>query len=272
MSTTTDVAVIGAGAIGVAVAWRCAQRGLSVTVVDPDPSRGAWRTAAGLLAPVTELHYAETDLLDLNLAAAAGYPDFVDELAELTGRDVHYRATGTLAAAWDAADLATLRDLHEFGASIGVGTQLLTGAELRALEPALAAGLPGGLFSAGDHQVDPRLVQASLSDASSRAGVRFVTATATLRCSGDRAVGLVTDDGEQIDAATVVVAAGAWSASLDGLPDAARPPTRPVKGQTLRLVTRGPISRVVRGMVTGVPVYLVPRPDGRLVIGANVEE
>src|ERR1700756_712620 len=117
---TADVVVIGAGAIGTAVAWRCAQRGLAVAVVDPDPNRGAWRTAAGMLAPITELHFTETELLRLNLASLERYPRFVAELQEATGLDPGYRECGTVEIAWDAADLAAVRDLHAFGTGLGL--------------------------------------------------------------------------------------------------------------------------------------------------------
>lgn len=107
-----DVIVIGAGIIGTATAWRCAQRGLSVTVVDPDPARGAWRAAAGMLGPVSELHHTEVDLLELNRAALDLYPAFVDELEAATGLTVGYRECGTVSVAWDGADLAALRGIQ----------------------------------------------------------------------------------------------------------------------------------------------------------------
>ncbi len=143
-----DVAVVGGGVIGMTVAWRCAQRGLTVAVVDPAPGSGASRTAAGMLAPVTELHYEGVELLALNVESATRYPDVAAELASLTGIDVGYRRCGTVQAAWDAADLAELRALHDFQAGLGVESRMLTGDELRDEEPALAAGLPGGLWAA----------------------------------------------------------------------------------------------------------------------------
>ena len=269
---TTDVAIIGGGAVGTAVAWRCAQRGLSVTCVDPNPHRGAWRTAAGMLAPVTELHYAETELLGLNLAAVAGYPAVAAELAESTGIDVGYRPTGALSVAWDAADLAALRDLHAFGASLGMAAELLTGREIRKLEPSLAAGVPGGLYAAGDHRVDPRALHEAMTTAASRAGAAFITASAEVLIDGDRAVGVRLDDGRSVHAAVTVLAAGAWSGMVAGLPAPAAPHTRPVRGQTLRLSGCAAPSRIVRGSVAGSPVYLVPRGDGRVIVGATSEE
>jgi glycine oxidase len=273
-TTSSDVIAVGAGVIGAAVAWRCAQRGLSVTLVDPEPGRGAWHTAAGMLAPITELHYAETPLLRLNLHALARYPAFCAELTDLTGLPTGYRECGTVSIAWDGADLTALRDLHAFGNTLGIDAALLTGREVRELEPGLAAGLPGGLLARDDHQVDPRLLHAALAAAGSRAGVRRLSAHARIDVDGERAVGVRLDDGTTLSAATIVLAAGAWTGQVDGVPAEFAAPVRPVKGQTLRLRLPGEprLRHVVRGTVKGTPIYLVPRADGQLVVGASSEE
>jgi glycine oxidase len=273
-TTTTEVIVLGAGAIGTAVAWRCAQRGLRVTVVDPAPSPGAWRTAAGMLAPVTELHYAESALLRLNLESLARYPAFAAEVSEYSGLPTGFRACGTVSVAWDGADLAALRDLAAFGRRLGLDSRLLTGRELRELEPAVAPGLPGALLAEHDHQVDPRLLHAALGAAASAGGVRFVDGTPRVDVVGDRVVGVRLGDGTVLSAGHVVLAAGAWSGRVDGVPAAAVPAVRPVKGQTLRLRLPGPtrLSHVVRGTVKGSPIYVVPRADGEYVVGASSEE
>jgi glycine oxidase len=259
-----DVAIVGAGVIGTAIAWRAAQRGLTVTLVDPDSTRGAWRTAAGMLAPITELHYAESALLRLNMESLGRYAAFTDELTAVTGLPTGFRACGTIQVAWDAADLAALRDLHMFATSLGLASQLLTGTQLRTVEPALAPGLPGGLLADSDHQVDPRLLHAALASAAERAGVRTIRCAA--RSIGPRAVALV--NGEILEADQVVVAAGAWSGQLTAAP------VRPVKGQTLRLRAVSPTTsgRVVRASVKGSSVYVVPRANGEVVVGASSEE
>lgn len=283
--SSSDIVIVGAGAIGAAVAWRCAQRGLTVTVVDPEPSpagysppRGAWHTAAGMLAPVTELHYAETPLLRLNLDSLARYPAFAAELTDATGLPTGYAECGTVEIAWDGADLGALRDLHVFGSGLGLASRLLTGRELRQLEPALAAGLPGGLLAESDHQVDPRLLHAALVAAGAALGVRTVAGTAAVDVRGDRAGGVRLDDGTQLPAGTVVLAAGAWSRHVAGVPAGVAPPVRPVRGQTLRLRLPGAprLDHVVRGRVKGSPVYVVPRAPGdegvEYVVGASSEE
>jgi glycine oxidase len=262
-----DVVIVGAGAIGTACAWRCAQRGLSVALVDPDPDRGAWHTAAGMLAPITELHYTESALLRLNLDSLARYPGYVAELAEATGLPTGYLECGTVEVAWDGADLRGLRDLHEFGSTLGLTSRMLTGRELRLLEPSLAPGLPGGLLAEFDHQVDPRLLHAAQLQAARDLGATVHASAARPDVRDGRLHGVVLDDATTISAAKVVLAAGAWSAQLDEVP------VRPVKGQTLRLRLSGArLSRVVRASVKGSAVYVVPRADGRLVVGASSEE
>ena len=273
MTSTCDVAVIGGGIIGTAVAWACARRGHSVTVLDPDDGRGAWRAAAGMLAPVTELTWTESGQLALHVAAARRYPAFLAELAEDTGAATGYRESGTISVAWDGADLAALRDLHGLMRRLGAASELLSGADLRAAEPALVPGLPGGLLAADDHQVDPRLLHAALvAGGSVHRVARRAAAARVVSAGGDRADGVELADGSRMSAGTVVVAAGSWSArAVDGIVPAL--PVRPVKGQTLRLRLRGAgVRRVVRGTVAGSPVYVVPRADGQAIVGATVEE
>ncbi|WP_280704425.1 MULTISPECIES: glycine oxidase ThiO [Kitasatospora] len=272
-----DVVVIGGGIIGLGLAWRAAQRGLSVTVVDPAPGGGAARVAAGMLAPVTELQYGEEPLLHLGIASNTRYADFCKELTAATGLDTGYRATGTLAVALDADDKAELSELHAFHQRLGLDSRWLTGREARKLEPMLAPGVRGGLHVADDHQVDGRRLSTALLRACELAGVTLHRAEAVeLLVEGDRAHGVRLSTGERVTGEQLVLAAGARSHQLPGLPDGVLPAIRPVKGQILRLripPAYGPfLSRNVRAVVRGGHLYLVPRADGELVIGATVEE
>src|SRR3954447_4529056 len=271
---TSDVVVLGAGAIGTAVAWRCAQRGLAVTLVDPGAGRGAWHTAAGMLAPITELHYTETPLLRLNLDSLARYPAFAAEVSEESGRPTGFQECGTVLAAWDGADLAALRDLHAFALGLGVPAELLSGRELRELEPALAAGLPGGLLAAGDHQVDPRQLHAALLAAGRRRGVQVIESIGAVLVDRGAVCGVRVTGGAVLNTRQVVLATGCWTGEVAGVPVGAIPPVRPVKGQTLRLRLPGRprLRHVVRAAVKGSPIYVVPRADGQLVVGASSEE
>ncbi|GAX50750.1 glycine oxidase ThiO [Streptomyces olivochromogenes] len=273
----SDVLVIGGGIIGLVTAWRAAQRGFTVTVVDPEPGGGAARVAAGMLAAVTELHYGEQTLLGLNLASARRYPDFAAELTEASGQDLGYRRCGTLAVALDADDRAHLRELHALQHRSGLESEWLSGRECRRLEPMLAPGVRGGLRVDGDHQIDPRRLAKALVTACERAGVEFHRTWAErLTVVRDRAAGVVTTGGEQLAAGQVVLAAGSLSGKLPGVPAEVLPPVRPVKGQVLRLTVPkryAPfLNRTVRAVVRGSQVYLVPRENGELVVGATSEE
>lgn len=273
---TVDTLVLGGGVIGLAVAWRCAQRGLRVALADPDPGSGASNAAAGMLAPITELQYGEQDLLALTLASARGYPSFAAEVEAAAGQPAGFRPCGTLAVALDSDDRASLRELHRFQESLGLEVRWLTSRECRALEPLLAPSVTGGLLAENDHQVDNRRLVAALLVAAARAGVTFHRSRAEVTVERDRVTGVRLDDGTAVAAGTVVLAAGPWSAQVAGLPEAARPPVRPVKGQILRLripAEYAPfLSRTVRGTTKGSHVYLVPREDGELVVGATSEE
>jgi glycine oxidase len=274
---TSDVLVVGGGIIGLVTAWRAAQRGFSTAVLDPEPGGGAAQVAAGMLAAVTELHYGEQTLLALNLASAHRYPDFAAELTDLTGLDLGYRRCGTLAVALDADDRAHLRELHALQHQSGLDSEWLSGRECRRLEPMLAPGVRGGLRVDGDHQVDPRRLAGALVAACERAGVVFRRAWAErLTVGRDRATGVVTREGDVLGADQVVLAAGSLSGRLEGVPDDVLPPVRPVKGQVLRLTVperHAPfLNRTVRAMVRGSQVYLVPRENGELVVGATSEE
>ncbi|WP_030671368.1 glycine oxidase ThiO [Streptomyces cellulosae] len=276
-SRTSDVLVIGGGIIGLVTAWRAVQRGFATAVVDPEPGGGAAQVAAGMLAAVTELHYGEQTLLGLNLESARRYPDFAAELTDLTGHDLGYRRSGTLAVALDADDRAHLRELHALQRQSGLDSEWLSGRECRRLEPMLAPGVRGGLRVDGDHQIDPRRLTKALLAACERAGVLFHRSWAErLSVVRERAAGVVTREGVALGAEQVVLAGGSLSGRLAGVPEDVLPPVRPVKGQVLRLTVPeryGPfLSRTVRAVVRGSHVYLVPRENGELVVGATSEE
>ncbi|MFJ9771545.1 glycine oxidase ThiO [Kitasatospora sp. NPDC101157] len=274
-----DVLVIGGGVIGLAVAWRTAQRGpRNVIVVDPGHGGGAAGVAAGMLAPVTELQYGEEPLLHLGMASNQRYGTFAAELTEAAGGlDTGYRRCGTIAVALDSDDREELRELHAFHQRLGLDSSWLTGREARKLEPMLAPGVRGGLHVADDHQVDPRRLLTALVAACERAGVLLHRAEAVeLLVENGRAVGARLSTDETVTAEQVVLAAGPHSHRLPGLPEGALPPVRPVKGQVLRLQVpdayRPFLSRNVRAVVRGQHLYLVPRENGELVIGATTEE
>ncbi|RBY88724.1 glycine oxidase ThiO [Blastococcus sp. TF02A-26] len=266
-----DVAVAGGGLIGLSVAWRAAQRGLSVTVVDDAPGGGASRAAAGMLAPVSEAGYGEEALLRLCQASLGRYPGFLDDLAVATGTRVALRPAGTLVVGFDDDDARALADLHGFHVELGLEVHRLTGREARRREPSLTPRVRTGVHVAGDLSVDPRELHPVLLAAAEAAGVRVVRSRVAALCTDEgRVTGVALQNGGEVRAGTVVLALGAHSGALPGAPAV---PVRPVKGQILRLRgAAGLLDGTVRALVRGRSVYLVPQGDDGLVVGATVEE
>lgn len=255
-----DVVVVGGGIIGLAVAWRARARGADVTVLDAGET-GAWSVAAGMLAPVTEAEHGDEPHLALGLESAARWPAFADELG------VGLREKGTLVVARDRDEAEALDRLHRFRATLGLEAQRLRPTAARRLEPALAPTVRLALDVPGDRAVDPRAVVRALRE---RLPVRAGRVSELLH-DGDRVTGVRLDGAETLGAGQVLLAAGAWTGAVAGLPEHARIPVRPVKGQVLRLRDpRGPglVERCVRTLAA----YLVPRDDGRYVLGATMEE
>ena len=280
---TADVLIIGGGVIGLAIGWRAAQRGMRVAIADPDPGRGASHAAAGMLTPVAEAAYAERELFKLGRMSLARYPGFAAELAEDTGLDVGFRQTGTLLVGYDADDMAAISEHAILRENFGAPSQRLSGRECRRAEPLLGPAIGGGLLIDDDASVDPRRLTGALLSAAQKAGaVHLPEPAVSLLTTGDRAAGAELADGTTVSAAQVVLSAGWASASLAGLPGEATPPLRPVKGQIVRLrptsatlaagLPPSLLNRTVRGITQGSSVYLVPRDNGELVVGATQEE
>ncbi|MEO6858226.1 MAG: glycine oxidase ThiO [Solirubrobacteraceae bacterium] len=264
-----DVAVIGGGVIGLSVAWRARAHGLSVVVLERGAAGGGTTSvAAGMLAPIAEATPTEEPLLELGLRSARLYPEFVRGLG-----DAGYSRCGTLLLARDADEAQALERELALRERYGLAVERLLASGARRLEPGLAPALRLALAIPDDHAIDPRRLTAAVAAAFRDSGgtLREHTEVAGL-CVGEGGVsGVRLHGGEELRAGAVVIAAGAWSADLDGLPEAGQPPLRPVKGQILRLhdpAGPGLLTRVVR--MGGA--YIVPRGDGRYVIGATSEE
>lgn len=258
-----DVAIVGGGVIGLSVAWHAARRGLSACVLERGTlAAEASHVAAGMLAPVSEAAFGEDDLLRLTLAGAERWPAWAAELRHASGRDPQLRRCGTLIVARDGDEAEALERLLEFRRALGLDVERLRPSAARRLESALAPTVRLALHVPSDHAVDPRAVCDALAEAARRAGASIRTGAEVERVQRG---GVDLAGGGRVEAAEVVIAAGAWSGALADLP------VRPVKGQLLRLRDPGGpglADRVIR-METG---YLVPRGDGCYVLGGTVEE
>ncbi|GAA1199549.1 glycine oxidase ThiO [Prauserella alba] len=268
----TEVAVVGGGVVGLAVAWRAVSAGHRVTLFDPAPERAASRVAGGMLAPVTEAWPGEEDVLALGEESLRRWPAFAEELAAC-GHDPALSTSGTVVAAFDRTDAENLHTLAGYLHELGREATYVPARRLRRIEPGLAGAVTGGLVVPGDLAVDTRRLLAALHDGAAARGAVSVPEEVV-----GVEPGVVRTVRGEYPAEAIVVAAGAWSRSL--LPDVGEH-IRPLKGEVLRLRSRRttlpPPSGTVRAVVEGEPVYLVPRGrggsgDGDLVVGATQYE
>ena len=269
-----DAIVVGGGVIGLACAWRAARLGARVRVLERDqPSAGASGVAAGMLAPVGEANWGEEKLISLALASARAWPAFAAELTADSDHEIGYQPTGALHVALDRDEADELRRRFELMDSLDVGVEWLRPRECRELEEGLAPACAAGVHASEEAAVDPSVLLPALCAAVERASGQVFTEAEVSDglIEGGRLAGVITVDGREHRADHVVLATGAWSGTAAWLPPEARPPVRPVKGQILTL--RGSPDRpLCSRIVASERVYLVPRPDGRVTVGATVEE
>ncbi|MCH7540730.1 MAG: glycine oxidase ThiO [Proteobacteria bacterium] len=267
------IVIVGGGISGLAIGWYLARAGRAVSVFERDAAgRGATWAAAGMLAAHVEAEPGEERLLPLLLESRAMWAEFGRDLEAASGLAVDYRDEGTLVVALDRDDTERLKFSYDYHRSMGLEMEWLSGAEARRLEPHLASGVAAGVFSPLDHQVDNRKVVVALKAAFVKAGgaLREHAEVEEILVEGGAVRGVLVG-GERVEAEAVVIAAGAWSRNLKGLPDHLRPPVRPVKGQMLSLVMPAD-APLLRHVVWGPGTCLVPRKNGRLFVGATVEE
>jgi glycine oxidase len=270
-----DAIFVGGGVIGLCCAWYAARGGARVAVLERDePGAGATGVAAGMLAPVGELSFGEPELLEMTLAAARLYPEFVAELESETGIGTGYERLGALHVALDRDEAAQLRRVHELQRSLELDAEWLPPRRCRELEPGLTPSFNGGVHARGEAAIDPRRLTAALLAALGGVGVDVRGGAEVVDgiFEGARLRGVRTAGGEELRADAVVLAAGAWSGAAEWLPERARPPVRPVKGELLELRSRAGATAPASRILASERVYLVPRGDGRLIVGATVEE
>ncbi|HEX4730072.1 MAG TPA: FAD-dependent oxidoreductase [Solirubrobacterales bacterium] len=297
---------VGGGVIGLACAWRAAQAGARVCVLErAEPPAGATNVAAGMLAPVSELSFGERDLLEMMLASGALWPEFVADVEAAGGVETGYERGGALHVALDRDEAGELRRRHELQQELGLEAEWLTPRRCRELEPGLTPTFVGGVLAGDEASVDPRRLALALAAALREAGGELRTGTEVVDglWDGNRLIGVRTaptgssagaeraaavDAGDapsaetrpgdeetqtlDVHADTVVLCNGAWSGVTPWLPEEARPPVRPVKGEVVELRPREGDPVPSERIIASERVYLVPRPDGRLIVGATQEE
>ena len=279
MSGKKNVIIIGGGVIGLGIGWQLAKTEASVTIHEQaEAGRAASWAAAGMLAPLAEAHTEEPDLLKLGCQSLACYPQWVQELEADAEMSIGYRVEGTLIVGLEPDDTHQLQHLYTAQQDLGLDVTWLTGREAREIEPALSPRVTAAIRCESDHQVDNRLMVKALGRAYQRYGgvLHENSAVENIHIENGIAVGVKTRNGEKQNGDVIVLSAGCESAQIEGIPDPIRPPVRPVKGQMLALQMEAGITvkNVIRTVRARYPtsVYLVPRADGRLLVGATSEE
>ncbi|MBA8921972.1 FAD-dependent oxidoreductase [Nesterenkonia jeotgali] len=309
MNTRANTAVIGAGVIGLLTAWQLRLTGCDVTVISPSIAQDASWAAAGMLAPISEVQYGQDDLWPIMTASRAEYPQFLATLSRATDVPTGYRENGTLLIAADRSDRDAVAELAVLQREHGMEVTALTSSILRRREPGLAPGLSKGWDVPSDHQIDPRQLVAAARAAleteldaqqfpEAGAPVRWLTATVTAveesaveesaaaappgeRGRPGQRFSVTTDDGAAHRFDSVLLIPGLGYPEITGLPETCPLDLRPIHGDVLRLqVTPAQLmpgeshilDATVRAKVNGRSVYLVPRADGGLVIGASSRE
>ena len=273
------ILIIGGGVIGLGIGWQLAKSGASVTIYEQAKAgRAASWAAAGMLAPLAEAHTEEPELLKLGCQSLALYPQWAQELEADAEMSIGYRVEGTLIVGLEPDDTHQLRHLYTSQQDLGIpAVEWLTGRAAREIEPALSPRVTAAIRCESDHQVDNRLMVKALGRAYQRYGGVLCESITVERIVTESEVATGVQTQESFQAAdAIILAAGCWSAQIEGLPDAILPPVRPVKGQMLALQMEDGITvkNVIRTVRARYPtsVYLVPRTDGRLIVGATSEE
>jgi len=268
-SPPVDVLIIGAGIMGTSAAWELARHGVQCLVLERSvPGAEASSAAAGILGAQAEAH-APGPMAELCLQSRARYAKFAATLGKETRIDVGYRECGVLRVGFERAALSKLVQSSAWQSKQRLSVEKLASRALAALEPALSPKLAGGVRFAGDSRIDPKALLRALHIAALARGARFQSGAFVRRVALEdgRAVGVVLDDGSELRARNVVVAAGSWTTLIDGI---GVPAGRviPARGQIVEVeLPTPPLSHVV----FGPGAYLVPRDDGRVLIGSTLE-
>ncbi|MFQ6113481.1 MAG: glycine oxidase ThiO [bacterium] len=270
MKTSGDVLVIGAGIIGCSIAYRLAKEGLRVTVIErAQPGEEASRAAAGMLAPQADAaHGLQGPLSELCYASHVLYPEFVAELEEETGIRIGYQTSGSILVAADFKEAQALAGLLERQLSAGRQAEELSTQQLKELEPALADNIQVGVYLPDDHYVDNRKLLRALAAAAASQGVQFLTGVPViaLEYKHSRVVGVRIPE-RVLSGGTIINAAGCWAAQVDPS-DRITLPVRPIRGQMVCLDKQ---PQPVYHLVHSSGCYLVPWPDGRILVGSTLE-
>lgn len=266
------ILIIGGGIIGLSIGWQLAKRGNKVEVLESRRAgRGASYVSAGMLAPHSEMGFEDFRIFELCRKSLELYPDFARELSRDSGINIEVEKDGCLLPGFDRDDAERLRRIYDFREKVGLPVVWLSGTEAREFEPLLSPKCTGAIWIEDDAQINNRLVLEALKKAFDKCGGTLYEDHPVERVNvRDNKVVGAHFHGIDVEYEVVVIAAGAWSKQIEGIPENIKPPVRPVKGQIINLVKSD--SCKLTKIIRAPDVYLLPKSDGRLVVGASNEE
>jgi glycine oxidase len=268
------IVIVGGGVIGLAIAWRLAREGAADRVLLLDANKageGTSRVSAGMIAPIAEAGFEDPHFIRFARLGRERYRSFVAEVSDDAGAPVVLDEEGSIIVAIHRDDVDAMRRVYEHRRRAGLPVEWLSGTEARGKEPTLTPRVTAAMWISYDGQVNPRVLLPALVAACRKRGIEMREGASVTRIviEHDRVLG-VEASGERIDADVVVLAAGAWSGTIAGLPDDVVPAVRPVRGQIMRLTRTGDFA--TKHVVRGPRAYLLPKSDGTVVVGATQEE
>lgn len=270
MSHATDVLIIGGGVIGCSIAYQLAKRGVCVRVLEQGKlGAQASGAATGLLAPIKLLARGDDPYLSLQLTSMKLFPHFVRELEDVTGQCVEHHQTGTLRIASPKQE-PRLDAWVAHWQEVGYQMQVLRGDEIQRMEPSLSSAYTTAVTIPEEPQVQACLYMDAIIQAARLHGVVFSEGEEVVSIDrvGSRVVGVHTRQGESLTCGHLVIATGAWSARVGEWLRLVLP-VSPLQGQSVMI--RQP-ERAIRHILFGEGVYIAPKPQGMLYIGATCDE
>jgi len=264
--------IIGGGIVGLSIGWQLTRKGRNVEIYDKgEAGKGAAWVSAGMLAPQAEMGFEEIELFKLCRHSLELYPEYLSILKDDSGIDVQLDRSGSLMTGFNRDDSERLRRLYEFRDKVGLPVKWITGTEAREIEPLLSPKCTNAIWIPEDAQIDNLELLRALKKAFNNCGGTLIENSKIdeiiINNSKIKGIGV---NGDKVDCENLVVSAGAWSRLIPGIPDNILPPVRPVKGQIITLEMNDECN--INPAIRGQDVYLVPKSDGRLLVGASNED
>ncbi|HEY6410207.1 MAG TPA: glycine oxidase ThiO [Ktedonobacteraceae bacterium] len=270
VQSTTDIVIIGGGVIGCAIAYYLRKSGIAVTVIDKgEIGAEASSAAAGLLAPLGSLP-GPGPLADLLLASWSIFPSLIPELEQASGMSIAYEQSGSLRVARNPNSVANLRKRMKAWQPLGLEMHWLTGDEARQREPLISPDISAAIYAPQEAQIKAPHVVKAFAQAATNLGAKLSPHTdiISMDVRDNNITKIYTAQGTAIQCNHLIIATGAWTRAIGGLLNLSLP-VEPQRGQILTL--KQP-NLPLKHIIFGEALYLAPKNDGTIVVGATKEE